>query len=122
MKMISPSSLCGRARLAHAPRPMSCCGSPATWRRCSWSAWLPPYPDRIKKMTNRIREVRGGKLSDSGFFTRHQGQGTYWKVIEQLFELGRRKAGFPDEDDRPIPNTFRRPGPEQTRLFQAESP
>jgi len=80
------------------------------------------FPDRIKKMTNRIREVRGGKLSDSGFFTRHQGQGTYWQVIEQLFELGRRKAGFPDEDDRPIPNTFRRPGPMQTRLFQAESP
>ncbi|TLY42083.1 MAG: radical SAM protein [Nitrospirae bacterium] len=80
------------------------------------------FPDRIKKMTNRIREVRGGKLSDSGFFTRHQGQGTYWKVIEQLFELGRRKAGFPDEDERPIPNTFRRPGPMQTRLFPAESP
>jgi len=80
------------------------------------------FPDRIRKMTNRIREVRGGKLSDSGFFTRHQGQGTYWQVIEQLFELGRRKAGFPDEDDRPIPNTFRRPGPMQTRLFQAESP
>ena len=80
------------------------------------------FPDRIKKMTNRIREVRGGKLSDSGFFTRHQGQGTYWQVIEQLFELGRRKAGYSDEDHRPISNTFRRPGPEQTRLFQAEAP
>ena len=80
------------------------------------------FPDRIKKMTNRIREVRGGKLSDSGFFTRHQGQGTYWQVIEQLFELGRRKAGYSDEDHRPISNTFRRPGPEQTRLFHAEAP
>jgi len=76
------------------------------------------FPDRIKKMTNRIREVRGGKLSDSAFFRRHQGQGTYWQVIEQLFELGRRKAGFPEEEDRPIPDTFHRPQTEQGTLFE----
>lgn len=75
------------------------------------------FPDRIKKITNRIREVRGGKLSDSEFFKRHHGSGTYWQMIEQLFEASRRKVGFPDHADEPIPDTFRRPGPEQTSLF-----
>lgn len=75
------------------------------------------FPDRIKKITNRIRDVRGGKLSEGAFFKRHQGEGSYWQMIEQLFEVGRRKAGFPDDKVRPIPNTFRRPGLEQTTLF-----
>lgn len=75
------------------------------------------FPDRIKKITNRIREVRGGKLSEGDFFKRHQGAGPYWQMIEQLFEVGRRKAGFPEDEARPIPNTFRRPGLEQTTLF-----
>ena len=75
------------------------------------------FPDRIKKIMNRIRDVRGGKLSEGDFFKRHQGAGTYWQMVEQLIEVGRRKAGFPEDQERPIPNTFRRPGLEQTRLF-----
>jgi len=75
------------------------------------------FPDRIKKITNRMREVRGGKLTESDFFKRHQGTGTYWQMIEQLFEVGRRRAGFPEEEDRPIPHSFRRPGGEQGTLF-----
>lgn len=75
------------------------------------------FPDRIKKITNRMREVRGGKLSESDFFKRHHGDGTYWQFIEQLFEVSRRKAGFPDEPDRPVPRTFRRPATGQLDLF-----
>lgn len=75
------------------------------------------FPDRIKKITSRIREVRSGGLSDARFFCRHKGEGTYWQMIEHLFELGRRKAGYPDAEDRPIPSTFRRPASEQTSLF-----
>lgn len=80
------------------------------------------FPDRIKKITNRIREVRGGALSDSGFFKRHHGEGTYWRLIEQLFEVNRKKVGFPDDGIRPIPQTFRRLGPEQTLLFESPRP
>jgi len=76
------------------------------------------FPDRIKKITNRLREVRDGKLTESDFFKRHQGTGTYWQMIEQLFEAGKRKAGFPNETEQPIPRTFRRPGWEQTSLFE----
>ncbi len=76
------------------------------------------FPDRIAKITNRIRDVRGGRLSEGEFFTRYEGQGAHWDLIQQLFEVGRRKAGFPDShDDAPIPNTFRRPQPAQQTLF-----
>ena len=74
-------------------------------------------PDRITKITNRIKEVRGGKLSDSRFFRRHEGDGTYWQMIERLFEVGRRRAGFTDGEVPPVPDTFRRPGCEQMSLF-----
>ena len=71
------------------------------------------FPDRISKIIHRLQEVRGGKLSESGFFGRHHGNGTYWRCVEQLFELGRRRAGF-IEDDRPVPGTFRRPTVQQS--------
>jgi DNA repair photolyase len=74
------------------------------------------FPDRIQKITNRIRDIRGGKLTESAFHQRHQGVGTYWQMIERLYEVGRRRAGFGDEE-RVIPNTFRRPGTEQIDLF-----
>jgi hypothetical protein len=38
-------------------------------------------------------------------------------MIEQLFHVARRKAGFPDDDRDPVPATFRRPGVEQGALF-----
>lgn len=76
------------------------------------------FPDRIRKIASRIRDVRGEKLSESELFKRHEGQGQYWKMIEQLFEAGRRSAGFPDEDGETVPRTFRRPGAVQTSLFQ----
>lgn len=76
------------------------------------------FPDRVKKIVSRIRDVRGGKLSEGKFFKRHEGQGRYSEMIERLFEVGRRKAGFPDECREPIPQTFRRPGNEQASLFQ----
>jgi DNA repair photolyase len=75
------------------------------------------FPDRINKIIHRIQEVRGGKLSDSAFFKRQQGQGVYWEMIEQLMAVGRRKAGFSEEDRQPTPDTFRRPGVQQMTLF-----
>jgi len=76
------------------------------------------FPDRIKKIVNRLKEVRGGALSEERFFKRHQGQGSTWDAIQQLFETAYRKAGFPLEPDNPIPHTFIRPGqPEQQSLF-----
>jgi DNA repair photolyase len=75
-------------------------------------------PGRITKIAGRLRDVRAGKLSDSRFFTRHEGRGQYWRTIEQLFEVGCRKAGFPGRDRDTIPRTFRRPGQRQAALFE----
>lgn len=75
------------------------------------------FPDRIAKITNRIREVRGGQLSNGEFFERHHGTGSYWSMIEQLFDVTKRKVGFPMDVEAPIPQSFRRPGLEQTVLF-----
>lgn len=75
------------------------------------------FPDRFAKISRRIREVRGGKLSESAYFKRHQGQGTYWEMVEQLFRLAKRRAGFTDDPGDPVPGSFRRPGAEQCLLF-----
>jgi DNA repair photolyase len=75
------------------------------------------FPDRITKITNRIREVRGGAISEGAFFKRHQGTGPYWTMIEQLFEVYKRKAGLSALRDEVVPATFRRPRIEQTALF-----
>jgi len=75
------------------------------------------FPDRIAKITHRIREVRGGQLSNGEFFERHHGTGSYWSMIEQLIDITKRKVGFPTDLETFIPQTFRRPGQEQTVLF-----
>lgn len=75
------------------------------------------FPDRITKITNRILDVRGGSISEGGFFERHRGAGPYWAMIEQLFEVSRRKAGLSVLNDTAVPATFRRPGIERTTLF-----
>jgi DNA repair photolyase len=76
------------------------------------------FPDRIAKITNRIRDVRGGKMSEGEFFKRYQGHGAHWQLIQRLFEIGMRRAGYPEADQEEIPQTFRRPGAEQLGLFQ----
>ncbi|MEQ1795804.1 MAG: PA0069 family radical SAM protein [Nitrospira sp.] len=78
------------------------------------------FPDRFAKITNRLREVRGGRLSESAFFDRHHGVGTYWRMIEQLFELAKRRAGFDENVEEVIPETFKRPGGVQTTLFDGK--
>ena len=75
------------------------------------------FPERITKIMNRIREVRGGAMSEGAFFERHRGGGPYWTMIEQLFAVAKRKTGFPALCDETVPSTFRRPGTEQTTLF-----
>ena len=77
------------------------------------------FPDRLKKITHRLREVRGGLLNNNQFFDRHRGKGAYGELLDQLFLTAKRKAGFPEEQDLPLPSTFRRPQPEQIGLFSS---
>lgn len=41
-------------------------------------------------------------------------------MIQQLFEVARRRAGFDEHVEDVIPDTFRRPGGAQTTLFDQE--
>ncbi len=75
------------------------------------------FPERIGKITTRLREVRGGGLTESRFFQRQVGQGSYWEMIEQLFSISKRRAGFSDDHAMDYPQTFRRPRGEQVSLF-----
>jgi DNA repair photolyase len=75
------------------------------------------FPERFGKMTHRIQEVRRGAMTDGAFFSRHHGEGPYWAMIERLFDVAKRKAGFTESADETVPDTFRRPGCEQARLF-----
>ena len=74
-------------------------------------------PDRAKRIEHRIREVRGGALSDPRFGERHRGKGTYWESIDSLFRIHALRLGFPEIEDedhaKPPPP---RPG-EQLDLF-----
>jgi DNA repair photolyase len=110
--------LLGRARRAGA------CTAVATLLRLSGNVeavflerMQETFPDRIGKIVSRLREVRGGALTDSQFFLRHRGTGVYWDMVEQLFTVAKRRAGFTDDDAGAMPATFRRPGGEQATLF-----
>ncbi|SLM49909.1 conserved protein of unknown function [Nitrospira japonica] len=75
------------------------------------------FPDRKAKIVHRIQEVRSGAMTDGAYFRRHHGTGTYWNMVEQLFALSKRKAGFFPLDHETVPRTFRRPEAAQTVLF-----
>lgn len=80
--------------------------------------WLEEYfPDRKNKVLNRIRELRGGNLYDSGFGTRMRGQGLFAEHIRDLFDLGYRRAGFPQSRVQLSAAAFRNPNDKQLKLF-----
>lgn len=50
--------------------------------------WLQKnLPERSLKVINRIKEIRGGKLNESEFFKRYEGQGESYNVINKMFDL-----------------------------------
>jgi len=68
-------------------------------------------PQRAGHIEQLIRSVRNGRLYDSRFGHRHEGQGPYWQAIDQAWELWTKRFGFQDEmaEPRERPATFRRP-------------
>jgi DNA repair photolyase len=70
-------------------------------------------PDRAQRVENRIRETRGGALSDARFGERMRGHGVYWDMIEQQWDIHTRRIGFTrarSGERATHANTFRRPG------------
>jgi len=52
------------------------------------------YPERRSRVLGRIRECRGGRLSDARFGHRHRGEGPYAAQIAALFRTAARRAGL----------------------------
>jgi len=62
--------------------------------------WLErTQPDRKERVLNRIRQCRGGGLSDSQFGSRMRGKGEIAEQIDKLFKVFSKKYGL----DRPLP-------------------
>jgi DNA repair photolyase len=78
------------------------------------------FPERVGKIVSRLHEVRNGALTEGAFFRRQRGTGAYWDMIEQLFDVAKRRAGFPEDGLETNLDTFRRPGLDQVTLFDRE--
>lgn len=67
-------------------------------------------PLRAERVLHRIRETRGGELSDARFKHRMRGEGLYAQTIERLFDMAARKVGMRmSMMTEAAPSPFRRP-------------
>lgn len=84
-----------------------------------FQTWLAEhYPDRAKKILNRIREMRGGKLNDSTFGARMRGNGPHADQINQIFYMARKKYGLDQPYAQLSTDHFRKEAfDRQLRLF-----
>ncbi len=80
--------------------------------------WLQRHlPDRAPRILNRLREVRGGKLSDSEFGTRGHGEGKMAESIRDMFDLFSRKYGLNQKEKELATEHFTRCAPSQLQMF-----
>jgi len=55
-------------------------------------------PLRADHILNRLRDMRGGKLSESRFGARMRGSGPYWESVRDLFEVSKKRYGLDRAD------------------------
>ncbi len=83
-----------------------------------FEGWLEKNaPDSTSKVMNKIREVHGGKVSDSRFGTRMKGEGEYAGQLRGLFNAACRRAAITGGSPRLCSDQFRRPPRGQLDLF-----
>ncbi|MBI4208861.1 MAG: PA0069 family radical SAM protein [Deltaproteobacteria bacterium] len=92
-------------RLPHAVAPL-------------FEKWLDQHrPERKEKVLNRIREIRGGRLNDSHFGSRMEGEGIFARQIDSLFEISCHRVGIENGGPRLSVAAFRYSGGVQIPLF-----
>lgn len=83
-----------------------------------FEGWLGEhFPDRKKKVLNRIRDMRGGRLNDPNFGTRMRGEGVFAEQIRSMFQLACRRSGLKAGARELSISEFRRPDDAQLSLF-----
>ncbi len=84
-----------------------------------FEGWLEEhFPDRKRKVLNRIREMRGGKLNDPNFGSRMRGKGVFADQIKSMFTLACRKAGIEGRHPELSTASFKLPSAPQLSLFE----
>ena len=79
------------------------------------------FPNRARRVLNRIRESRSGGLNDPRFRSRMRGEGVYAAQIQALFQASRRRLGLPAREVELATEHFRQPGlARQKGLFRRE--
>lgn len=79
--------------------------------------WLEAhFPDRARKVLDRIRELREGKLNSSEFHARLRGSGPLAREIDNLFKISSRRAGLNKFRWDLSAAAFRRPAGAQAEL------
>ncbi len=63
--------------------------------------WLQAhFPERARRVMNRVRDLRGGKNYDSDFGTRMRGEGVWADLIRQRFDKAVARLGMGDRSGR----------------------
>jgi DNA repair photolyase len=79
------------------------------------------YPEKKKKILNRIRAIRGGKLNDPNFHSRMRGEGVFAEQMAELFRLACKKAGIHERRPELATDNFRRPSVSQLNFFDSRA-
>jgi DNA repair photolyase len=85
-----------------------------------FTEWLQEhYPDRAAKVLELVRQTRGGKLYRSEFGLRMRGAGPYAEMLEQRFDVAKKRLGLDERAYRLDTSRFRVPAAAdgQLRLF-----
>jgi hypothetical protein len=84
-------------------------------------AWLEThFPDRVDRVLNRVRGLRGGKLNVTTFGEQFRGTGIFANEIARLFTVAARRAGL-DRESTPL-STAHSAGPPRRRwTFSAQA-
>ena len=75
------------------------------------------FPDRKEKVLNRIRDIRGGELSNSEFGKRMAGEGIFYEQIKENFNIHVKKLGLNKKNFELNSRSFKRVHGDQLNLF-----
>lgn len=79
--------------------------------------WLErEFPDRAKKILNRVKEMHNGKLYDSSFGTRLTGKGKWADTIQKIFSVNCSKYNLNKENIPLSVNLFKIPEENRNQL------
>ena len=83
-----------------------------------FAKWLEThFPGHKEKVLNRLKAMHGGKLYEAQWGLRMKGDGIFAGQIARMFEVARRKAGYPDDFPELSTAAFRRADGPQLSLF-----